>query len=249
MPNGTLSGPETTFDVVHNAAPSETLLAGFSEFGLAGLTAVDYLVDQLDLEPTGHVTAEGLPAITPFSEGVARHHTRLFSRLGLDFTVLVGELFVPHPVTASFAEAILEWTETNAVSELAVLSGVPIPHGPDEHHTFYVATEGYREERLANADVRPMGSGFLDGVNGDLMARGLDSALDVCVLTTPVHAQAPDIEAAIRLVEATKRVYDLGIDTDPLQSLAGDVRERYQRLAERVERVEEEYRPEDQMFM
>ena len=35
----------------------ETLLAGFSEFGLAGLTAVHYLVDQLDLEETGHITA------------------------------------------------------------------------------------------------------------------------------------------------------------------------------------------------
>lgn len=249
MPNGTLGGPETTFDVVHEVAPDETLLAGFAEYGLAGLTAVDYLVDQLDLEQTGHVTADGLPTITPFSAGVARHHTRLFSRTDLDITVLVGELFVPLPVADLFASAVLDWTEANAVSELAVLSGASIPHGPDAHRTFYVATEEYQRRRLGDADVQAMGRGFLDGVNGSFMARGLDSPLDVCVFTTPVHAQAPDVEAAIRLLDAIDAIYGFDLDTDPLQSLATDVRGHYQRLAERVEQVDEEYRPEDQMFM
>ena len=90
----------TTFDVVHEPTPPETLLAGFSEFGLAGLTAVHYLVDQLDLEETGHITAENLPSIAPFSGGVSRHHTRLLSRSDFDLTVLVSELFVPLGATA-----------------------------------------------------------------------------------------------------------------------------------------------------
>jgi uncharacterized protein len=60
--------------------PSGTLVAGFTEYGLAGLTAVTYLTDQLDLEETGHVSVAELPAITPFENGTPRHHTRLFSK-------------------------------------------------------------------------------------------------------------------------------------------------------------------------
>jgi uncharacterized protein len=41
------SSPDATFDVVHDAEPSATLLAGFAEFGMAGLTAADSPVDRL----------------------------------------------------------------------------------------------------------------------------------------------------------------------------------------------------------
>ncbi|EMA49351.1 MULTISPECIES: proteasome assembly chaperone family protein [Halococcus] len=247
MAETTRTSPDATFDVVHDAEPPETLLAGFAEFGMAGLTAADSLVDQLDLEQTGHITADRLPAITPFSDGVARHHTRLFSRPDLDLTVLVGELFVPLPAAAALAESVLEWTEANGVTETTVLSGVPMAHGPDEHRSFYVATEAYRERRLDGVDAQPMGNGFLDGINGTLMARGIDSSLDACVLTTPVHPLAPDAEAAARLLETADAIYDLGVDAGPLRSFAEEVRQHYESLAEHVESTED-HRYDDQMF-
>ncbi|MGM0606138.1 MAG: PAC2 family protein, partial [Halobacteriota archaeon] len=62
------------------------------------MTTVDYLVEDLDLEETGYISAAGMPTITPFEQGRPRHPTRLFSRSDLDLTVLVGELFVPSPL-------------------------------------------------------------------------------------------------------------------------------------------------------
>ena len=47
MAETTRTGPDATFGVVHDAEPSATLLAGFAEFGMTGLTAADSLVDQL----------------------------------------------------------------------------------------------------------------------------------------------------------------------------------------------------------
>jgi len=152
---------------------------------------------------------------------VPRHHTRFFSKPGLDVTVLVGELFIPSLAAEPFARSLLSWLEGQDVDEVAVLSGVPIAHGPDEHRTFYIATDDYREKRLGDVDVPAMGNGFLDGVNGELLGRGIDSQLRACVYTTPVHAQVPDVEAAIRLVEAVDGVYDLGVDTEPLKAFAG----------------------------
>ncbi|WP_254545055.1 proteasome assembly chaperone family protein [Halomarina pelagica] len=242
------STERTRFDVTHDSAPTETLLCGFSEFGLAGLTAADYLVKQLDLEQTGHVAAEGLPAITPFSEGAPRNHTRLFSRDGLDLTVLVGELFIPVGMAKPFADAVLDWAEEE-IAEVAVLSGVPVAHGPDEHRAFYIATEDYREHRLDDGEVPPMGGGFLDGVNGALMQRGLDSDLRVAVFATPAHAQTPDVEAALRLLDALERVYDLDVDTEPLESFAEEVRQHYAELAARMQAVEAGRQPEDRMYM
>lgn len=235
--------------MTHEAEPSETLLAGFSQFGLAGLTAVDYLVDRLELETTGHVSVEQLPAITPFENGTPRHHTRFFSRPDLDVTVLVGELFVPLAAADLFNEAILEWIEETGVDDVAVLSGVPVPHGPAEHRVFYVASEDYQRRRLADAEVPPMGRGFLDGIPARLLERGVDSPLAAAVFVTPVHERTPDVEAAIRLVEVVRDVYGLDVDTGALESFAEEIQEYYAELGERLEAVEQQQRPEDRMYM
>ncbi|MGB9965183.1 proteasome assembly chaperone family protein [Halobacterium sp. CBA1126] len=242
------AGRRPEFEFTHDAQPSDALLCGFSEFGLAGLTAADFLVDHLELEQTGHVAVDGLPAITPFENGTPRHHTRFFSKPDVDVTVLVGELFVPVSVAGAFTDALSAWLDRNGVAETAVLSGVPVAHGPDAHRTFYIATEDYREARLADAGVPPMGNGFLDGVNAELLSRGIDSPRRACVFTTPVHAQAPDVEAAIRLVDAVSDVYDLAVDTGPLEAFAAEVAQHYEELSERVERAEDE-RPDDRMYM
>jgi uncharacterized protein len=83
-----------------------------------------------------------------------------------------------------------------------------------------------------------MESGFLDGTNASLLERGIDSPLGVGVFITPVHAQAPDADAAVRLVDTIDETYDLGVDSGPLASFAADVRRHYEDLAERIEERE-----------
>jgi uncharacterized protein len=229
--------------------PTETLIAGFAEFGLAGLSAADYLRKELDLEQTGHIAVEELPAVTPFEDGTPRHHTRLFSKPGLDITIAVGELFVPTHAAEPFGDAILEYTESHDVEEVVVLSGVPTAHGPDDHRPFYVASEDYQQARLDGDDVAPMPGGFLDGLNGALMERAIDGPLKGCIFTTPVHQQVPDVEAALRLLEAVEAAYGLGVDTGPLEEFAATVSEQYAELAARLEAQQDEQMPEDRMYM
>ncbi|WP_336359700.1 proteasome assembly chaperone family protein [Haladaptatus sp. ZSTT2] len=240
---------ERMFNVTQDEQPASTLIAGFSQPGLAGLTAVDYLVEHLDLHQTGYITTDQLPSITPFNEGRPRHHTRLFSRDDLDVTFLVGELFVPVWAADSFAQSVLHWADENKVSEIVLLSGVPVPHGPDDHRTFYIATDDYRTRRLKNETVPPMANGYLDGVNGSIIERGMDSSLAACVFTTPVHGQAPDVEAALRLLDTVSQVYDLTVDTEPLEAFAKAVQQHYADLANRLEQVEQQAKPEDRMYM
>jgi len=145
--------PRPSFSITHESSPNDVVIVGFSAFGLAGLTAVDYLIDQLELEETGHIRTEGLPSITPFSKGRPRHPIRLYSSEDIDVTVLVAEQFVPPGLGELLATSILDWTEAADVSEIAVLAGVPIPHGPDAHRTFY--REARRVPRGLTPRVKP----------------------------------------------------------------------------------------------
>jgi predicted ATP-grasp superfamily ATP-dependent carboligase len=62
--------PDSNFevDVSPDIEPGQTLLVGLSSVGLAGLTAVDYLVRHSDAEEIGHVSPDELPAITPIED-------------------------------------------------------------------------------------------------------------------------------------------------------------------------------------
>ncbi|PSP77102.1 hypothetical protein BRC81_10750 [Halobacteriales archaeon QS_1_68_20] len=240
------------FEITGAEPPADVVIAGFSQFGLAGLTAVDYLVDHLDLTERGRVEVRGLPTITPFADGRPRHHTRLFSRDDLDVTVMAGELFVPADAARPFSDAVRSWVEDEGAEEVAVLSGTPVPHGPDEHRTFCVGTEDYRDHRLADADVPAMDNGFLEGVSGALVGRGMDTDLGVGVLLTPVHQQPPDVEAAVRLVETVADLYDLPVDVGPLGSFADELSRYYADLQERLQAEadrDDRSFPEDRMFM
>jgi len=243
------------FAVEETEAPKQTLLCGFASYGLSGLTAVDFLVDQLELEETGHVAAEELPSITPFENGRPTHHTRLFSKPELDLTLLKNELFVPPALSGPFAGEILDWTERHGAEEIAIVDAVPMQHGPDDHRTYHVATDDYHERRLSStagddAPTTPMARGYLDGVTGALVEQGIDSPLAVGVFRTPVHEQLPDIEAAIRLVETVNAVYDLDVDTEPLEAFAEEIQRYYTELAERYEAAaEREESFADRMYM
>jgi len=237
------------FAVTDDTVDIDTLVVGFTEYGLAGLTAVDYLSDRLDMRQVGHLEAAGPPHITPFEGGVPRHHTRLHVDESRSLGVVVGERMVPVETAKGVADAVWALTDRLAPGSLSVLTGVPVAHGPDDHVPFYIATEDYRERYLADSDIRPMGTGFLDGVMADLVASGIDEDLPVGVFTTPAHPQAPDAAAAIRLLEALTDTHEIDVDTGPLEAFAATVEAQYRALAERIESAGEAAIPDDRMYM
>lgn len=78
----------------------------------------------------------------------------------------------------------------------------------------------------------------------------MDTAVDTCVYTTPVHAREPDAEAALRLLEPFDDVHDLNLDTGPLRAFADEVSRYYTELAERMNADRPEERvSEDRLYM
>jgi len=245
----TADSPTPRFELTDTAVDVDTLVVGFTEYGLAGLTAVDYLTDQLEMRQTGHLADAGPPHITPFEGGVPRHHTRLYVDAERSLAVVVGERLVALDSATGVASAVRELAERLDPESLTVLTGVPVAHGPDDHVPFSIATEDYRDRYLAASDIRPMGAGFLDGVTAELVADGIDDDPAVGVFTTPAHPQAPDAAAAIRLLEALTTTHDIDVDTGPLEAFAATVEAQYRALAERIESADDRSMPEDRMYM
>ncbi|NUB89967.1 proteasome assembly chaperone family protein [Haloterrigena sp. SYSU A558-1] len=250
------SDPAYEVAVESDEALEGPLLVGLSNAGLAGLTAVDYLVSHLEFEQVGHVRARGLPDITPVEDGVPRHPMRVYAAPRAGYCAVLSELFVPVWAADAFADGLLEWLDTTEIDELAVLHGIPYPHGPDEHDVCYVATPAYGDRRLDGADVSPASGGVLDGVAGELTARSLDGdAPPLGAYVTPTHPPGPDLEAALRYLDLLRTVYDLEIDDDQLRERAAELQRHYAELADRMATLEANEGagsrsfPEDRMFM
>jgi uncharacterized protein len=234
--------PQTSFqvDVTPNVDPGQTLVVGVATPGLAGLTAADHLVRQLESEEIGLVTPDALPSITPVENGTPRNHTRLYNLVDFDLTVLVGELFVPTWAARSFAETLLGWVEEVKIDEVVFLHAIPYPHEASDHSVFYVATEAYQQNRLDGAEIDPLGGGVLDGVPGELVSRSLTgTAPPVGVYVTPAHLPGPDIDATLYLLDAIETVYDITIDMTELEDLSDEIRRYYATLSEQVKALEE----------
>jgi uncharacterized protein len=238
--------PHFEFEVAADADLGPHLLVGFAGHGMASLAAVDHLVDDLGTDQVGHARASGVPAVTPFVGGRPRHPTRVYAGEGPG--LVVSERFLPAGPGEAFADAVWELARDRGVEEVTVLYSVTYPHGPEEHAVFSVATEDYPDERLADAEVAPLGGGFLDGAVGRLLGRGLDDGPAVATLVTPAHPPGPDFEGAILLLEAVAACYDLAVDTSELRSRSEEIRTHYQELADRMQAMDEDP-PEDRMYM
>lgn len=235
----------------------ETLIIGVSTPGMVGLSTVDYLLTHLETEQIGHMRTQNVPDITPFENGEPRFPTRLYTAADPDLTVLISELFVPVWAADPFVDALVEWSALDQFEDITMLHGVPYPHSHDEHNVCHVATSAYREKRLADADIPPLGGGVLDGIPSELVTRGLEGAVPpVGVFVTPSHPPGPDFDSALRFLNALQHVYDFDVDADELLELSAEMKRYYAELADRTESIRSQDQsfgspdyPEDRMYM
>ena len=221
---------ELTLEVDADEPPEPTLIVTFPGPGMAGISGTGYLIEQLDATETGHIQMTGLPAITPYADGRPYHHTRLFSGPNLECTFLTSELPIPIQLSEPFGRILLEWIDERGVEEVALLTSIPWLEPVDD--LYFVASDDFREHRLADADVTPLDGGFLTGSNASLIGRAMDTALRVGVFATSVDPRLPlDANAALRLVEGLDWIYDFGVDTDELRQFADRTHEHYEGLA------------------
>lgn len=217
------------------ANPPETnLIMAFPGPGMGAISANQYLIEQLGLAESGHVRAEGLAAVTPFTDGRPYHHTRLFTSQDAECSLMTSELPVPVHLTEPFGRILLDWVDENGVDEVTILTTMPSLEEPDA--LYHVASDDYYEHRLVDMNSSPLAGGFFTGVNASLTSRAIDTDLRAGVLATGVEQpHLLDGESALRLVEGLKTMYGFDVDTDELRQFAERTREHYRQLVEQME--------------
>ena len=244
--------PHFEFDLEPDASVGDHLLVGFASPGMSALVTTDYLTTELEATEIGHATAVGLATVTPFSAGKPRYATRLYDA-GSDLSILLSEVFLPVGVGDLLADTILEFADEHDISEITLLYGASYPHGPEQHAVFSVATDAYPTERLADSGVDPLAGGFLDGLVGSLLERGIaDDTPAVGALVTPGHPPGPDFDAALLFLDAVCEHYGLDVDPSELEDRSEEVRKYYAELADRMEAVQEDRSTDwaaDRMYM
>lgn len=244
---------EFTTNVDTAEPPASTLLAAFPGPGMAAVSAHQYIIERLGLQETGHVQVEGIPAVTPYEDGRPHHHTRLFSKPGFDYTILLSELPIPIQFSEPFGRDIINWIDTEGVKEVALLTAIPSLNSSEK--LAYVASEDYHRARLQDSDssMIPLSGGFLTGVNASLISRSMNTSLRVGVLATGANPWQPlDGEATLRLVEGVADLYNFSIGTSDLRTFANRTRQHYEQLAAQVEAHQQEQTqvaPEDYGYM
>ncbi len=250
---------EPAFEMVLEGDLDGALVVGMAELGVGELTTVDYCATNMESTPIGHVRSRNLPDLTPFSDGVPRQPMRLYSLDGTGVSVLVSEVFLPVWVAEPLADALIETATDQGVEEITVLNGSQFPHRESEHAVYHVATDEYRDRHFGGEDpeLPPMAGGFFDGVISELLVRGLEGeAPSVGVLVTPTHPPGPDLDAALRFLDALETIYGLEVDETELRERAAETKRYYEELAQRMQALREEETPylgrdfpEDRMYM
>ncbi|WP_418281036.1 proteasome assembly chaperone family protein [Halorubrum sp. DTA98] len=243
---------EFSLDITIDEKPESSVIAAFPGPGMAGISANQYLIEQLDLHETGHIHADGLPTVTPFYEGRPYHHTRLFSKPKANYTFLTCELPIPAQLSEPFGRTLLDWIDESTVDEVTLLTTIPSLELFEE--LWYIASDDYYQHRLTDIEIAALQGGFLSGVNSSIINRAIDTNLRAGVIATSVNPRQPlDGGAALRLVEGLARIYGFDIETDQLRQFADRTRQHYEQLAAHVEsqqRAEERTgRTEDYGFM
>lgn len=236
----------------------QTLLIGTADLGMAGLTAVDYLTKHLETHQIGHVKSYNLPDLVPFSEGVPRHPIRLYTAEESEITVFVSEIFLPVWVAEPLTETLFDWITTRDIQDVTIPFGAQFPHSEEEHLVFHVGNDQFRENHFGkNTEIDPLPGGYFNGVVGELVTRGLENESPaVGALVTPAHYPGPDLDGALRLIEAIETVYDIDVDEQELKEGSEKMRQQYQELAQRMQAIQEGDQsfqnrdfPEDRMYM
>jgi uncharacterized protein len=244
--------PRFEFELAPDASLGSRLLVGFASPGMASLLATDHLTTNLDAQNVGHATAHGLATVTPFSDGEPRHATRLYDA-GSNLSLLLSEVLLPVGVGELLADAITDLAETHDIDEVTLLYGASYPHGPEQHAVFTVSTEAFPTERLTADGVEPLGGGFLDGLVGALLERGMaEETPAVGALVTPGHPPGPDFDAALRFLDAISVHYGIDVDAGELEQRSEEIQQYYAELAERMEAAQDDRSGDwtaDRMYM
>jgi predicted ATP-grasp superfamily ATP-dependent carboligase len=121
------------------------------------------------------------------------------------------------------------------VRESVVLDGIPVQGIPSERKVLFAAEEEKIAELTRDEGMEILDKGIITGIAGSILAETLCRSMIGFALLTPAITVIPDPGAAVLLLEALNRLYNLKIDLKELKEGSEIIRRKMEEMAQQVD--------------
>jgi uncharacterized protein len=209
------------------------VLLGFPGSGLVGTIALQYMVDQLEFELIGTMTSKFFPPLAMMNKGVINDPVRIYSKN--EVAAIVADIPIHPMICYEIANGLMEWLAQFNPKEVLTIAGI-ITNEP-EKRVFGVATTAEALPRIQDMTIiLPIGS--ISGIASSLLTeckiRGIPG---YGLLGETVNA--PDPRASAATIEVLNKMYNLGLDVQPLIEQAVEIEQSMGKIAEEVQQSAE----------
>jgi len=205
------------------------VLLGFPGSGLVGTIALQYMVDQMEFEQIGSITSRYFPPMAMMNRGIINDPVRIYKKN--DISAVVADIPIHPTICYEISNSLIEWVSHSRPREVLTIAGI-ITNEP-EKRVFGVATSADALQRIQDITLLlPIGSisGIASSILTECKVRGIPA---YGLLGETINA--PDPRASAATIEVLNKLYDMGLDTQPLIDQAVEIEQSMGKLAEEVQ--------------
>ena len=225
------------FEIKKTELKSPIIFAGFVGAGLVGPLAINHIIDKLKMEEIGVMRSKYLPPSTVFMRGRLRHPFRFYANPEGTVCAIICEITLKMEGLYSLVSSILDWAAEKGSKEIVILDGVASTEHDDKA---YCAAEEDLIRTMADKDIKMIPQGFITGIPGGILNECLVREIQGLTLLAKANKIAPDSAAAVTLIQAVNRFYEMNIDVTELQEEKERLHSEFSELSQKyVEHREE----------
>lgn len=211
-------------ELILNKKPKNVvIIEGFPGFGLVATIATEYLINHLNAEQIGKITAEELPPI------VAVHSGQVIEPIGIFYSKKYN-LVILHVLSSVTG---FEWKMAKLIEELAkllnakeIVSIEGVGGASDQDNVYYISEKNGK--KIENkTKIKKLTEGIIMGVTGSLV---LNKKLNTTSFFAETASNLPDSRAASNIIGVLDNYLGLNIDPKPLLKKAEEFENKIKNL-------------------
>jgi uncharacterized protein len=225
------------FEIKKVELKNPIIFAGFVGAGLVGPVAINHIITELNMVEIAVMRSKYLPPSTVFMKGRLRHPFRFYANKEGTICAIICEITLRMEGLYSLVASILDWATQKGSKEIVILDGVASTEHDDKA---YCAAEEDLIRTMADKDISMIPQGFITGIPGGILNECLVREIQGLTLLAKANKEAPDSAAAVTLIEAVNRFYDMKIDTSELQKQKDKIHSDFSELSQKYAEHREE---------
>ena len=218
------------FEIKKVELKSPTVFAGFVGAGLVGPVAINHIIEKLGMEEIAVMRSKYLPPSTVFMRGRLRHPFRFYANSEGTVCAIICEITLKMEGLYCLVSGILDWAAEKGSKEIVILDGV----ASNEHdEKAYCAAEEDLVRTMADKNISMIPQGFITGIPGGILNECLVREIQGVTLLAKASRDTTDPIAAMTLIEAVNRFYEMNIDVAELEEEKERIHSEFSELSQK----------------